>query len=239
MVIHGIQKLTLIDYPEKTAATLFFKGCNFRCPYCHNASLVAEKALHDVLQGGQIAPALSPDQIFDFLKKRSSVLDGVCITGGEPLLQDGIEDFIFQIKNMGFDVKLDTNGQLPDKLKFLVQNKYVDYVAMDIKNSFKNYSKTIGIENFSTINVEKSADFLISTNVDYEFRTTVVREFHTADDFHSIGKRLRGARKYFLQQFKDSDTNISQGLHPCSKEQMQEFKGILASYIPSASLREI
>ncbi|MCL2512523.1 MAG: anaerobic ribonucleoside-triphosphate reductase activating protein [Oscillospiraceae bacterium] len=241
MIIKGIQKLTLIDYPGKMAATLFFGGCSFRCPFCHNASLVVGAANADNFND------IEADEAIKFLKSRRGVLDGVVLSGGEPLLRDGIEDFILEIKKSGFAVKLDTNGQDFDKLKLLIDNKIIDYVAMDIKNSLENYGETVGIPDLDTQNIEKSADFLIGGGFPCEFRTTVVKEFHAAEDFHSIGKRFAGAngitnnnvQKYFLQTFKDSGDTIKKGLSAYGKEEMAGFRDILSLYIPNVSLREI
>jgi len=234
MKIHGIQKLTLIDYPGKTAATLFFNGCNLKCPFCHNAVLIDNEGESD---------GMGEDEALSFLQTRKNKLDGVCISGGEPLMQIGIENFIEKIKKLGFLVKLDTNGTVYEKLKLLTENKLIDYVAMDIKNSIKNYGKTVGMENFNTSEVEKSADFLMNSDLPYEFRTTVTRELHSAEDFHLIGKRFENAEQYFLQQFVNSSgvtiKNLSANLSAYGKEEMLEFINILSQYIPSATLRGV
>jgi len=228
MNIFGVQKLTLLDYPNKTAATVFLSGCNFRCQFCHNASLI-----NDTDNAG----GLEADEVLSFLKTRINLLDGVCISGGEPLLYNDIENFISQIKELGFSVKLDTNGQLHERLKSIINNKLVDYIAMDIKNSLKNYGTTIGIPNFDTANIEKSADLLTSGSLPYEFRTTVVRELHNTDDFHLIGKRFKGAKKYFLQYFKDTGDVLIPNLSAYNEDEMQKLLDILTAYIPSAALR--
>ena len=195
MVIQGLQKLTLLDYPGKVACTIFTAGCNFRCPFCHNASLVI-----DTYKNQEIPE----EELFSFLKKRTGVLDGVCVTGGEPLIQQGIEDLLLKIKELGYAVKLDTNGSFPDKLRRLVEQGLVDYVAMDIKNSQESYGKTIGIEEYDIENVNRSVQYLLRGNVPYEFRTTVVQELHRRSDFESIGRWIEGAQHYYLQQFVDS-----------------------------------
>ena len=192
MNIQGLQKMTLLDYPGKIAATVFTGGCNFRCPYCHNASLV----LH-----AEDAQDIPEEDFFAFLSKRIGLLDGVCISGGEPLLQEDIRRFISEIKSLGFLVKLDTNGSFPSKLKELVSSGLIDYVAMDIKNFPAGYARTAGTTVDVLSKIEKSVDFLLGNPVKYEFRTTVVKGFHTKEDFIAIGKWIQGAQRYFLQSF--------------------------------------
>ncbi len=230
MVIQGLQKLTLLDYPGQVACTIFTAGCNFRCPFCHNASLVIETYKN---------PVISEKEIFLFLKKRQGILDGVCVTGGEPLIQPGIFEFLSMIKEMGFKVKLDTNGSFPDKLKELVEAGLVDYVAMDIKNSPESYGKTIGIENYDMKNIKRSVEYLMSDVVSYEFRTTVVRQFHQRSDFESIAKWIAGAKNYYLQQFVDSGDLIQPGLSGYNKEIMAQALEIVRTQIPNAELRGI
>jgi pyruvate formate lyase activating enzyme len=227
MKIFGIQKLTLVDYPGKTAATIFLSGCDFRCPFCHNSALIEEssKSLVDAKEA------------IEFLKSRQKLLDGVCISGGEPLIQEGLEDFVAEIKSLDYCVKLDTNGQGTVALKRLVQRGLLDFVAMDIKGSLQNYSKAVGIENFDTSQVEESADFLLSGTIPYELRTTVVRELHETQDFHLIGQRFKGAKKYVLQSFKDSEAVLKKGLGAYSKNEMKEFCEILSRHGISAILR--
>ena len=270
MKIFGIQKLTLLDYPGKTAATLFFGGCDFRCPFCHNASLVfAGSDINSVLGSGADSAlgsagsafggagsafgggssnfgnnggsarsnAIETEEVLQFLQKRIGLLDGVCLSGGEPLLQKGLENFISEIKDLGYLVKLDTNGNSFEKLKSLIESDLLDYVAMDIKNSLESYGKTVGIRGFDTTGVEKSADFLLAGSTPYEFRTTVVRELHGPADFHSLGKRFKGADNYFLQRFEASDNTLTQGLSACTSEEMNSYRAILAKYIPSVTIR--
>lgn len=228
MIIQGLQKLTLLDYPGKVACTIFTAGCNFRCPFCHNASLVIDTSANETIP---------EEEIFRFLTKRQGILDGVCISGGEPLIQDGIEEFIRQIKEMGYDVKLDTNGSFPDKLIRLVEAGLIDYVAMDIKNSQEHYGRTIGIEDYDIRDVHRSVKYLMSGKVPYEFRTTVVREFHQRSDFASIGRWIRGAREYYLQQFVDSGDLIRPGLHGYNKEIMEQALEVVKRDVESAKLR--
>ena len=228
MRIQGLQKLTLLDYPEHTACTVFTAGCNFRCPFCHNALLVV-----DIPKESEI----SEEEFFSFLQKRIGILDGVCVSGGEPLLQPDIEPFIRKIKDMGFAVKLDTNGSFPDKLIHLVEQGLVDYVAMDIKNSPETYAFTAGTETLDIVSVKKSVAYLKEGHVPYEFRTTVVKHYHSKESFEEIGKWLAGTEKYFLQNFVDSGDLIGKNTRGCSEEEMKEFLMTVKKYIPSANLR--
>ena len=207
----GLQKLTLLDFPGRMAATVFVPQCNFRCPFCHNAFLVAPDA--DLRKSLWSMPAL-----FDFLSKRAGVIEGVCITGGEPLLYSGIAELISGIKACDLAVKLDTNGSFPEKLKSLVKKGLIDYVAMDIKNSFEKYPTTSGKDDIDISKINESIDFLMSSDIDYEFRTTVVRELHTTQDIVAICKRISGAKKYFLQNFVDSGDILENGLNPMPED---------------------
>jgi len=227
----GLQKLTLLDFPGKVACTLFTNGCNFRCPFCHNASLVVRAAEQRSYKN---------EEILAFLKKRVGVLDGVAITGGEPTLMHGLYDMIKEIKALGYSVKLDTNGTRPDVLKKLVNDKLVDYVAMDIKNSPEKYAYTCGLpENYDLSVIIESKDFLMEGRVDFEFRTTVAKPFHTEADFYKIGEWLRGDEKYFLQQFKDSGDIIGQEISPCNESEMVDFLNVLLPFVPNAQLRGV
>lgn len=228
MRIQGLQRLTLLDFPEHTACTVFTAGCNFRCPFCHNASLVV-----NIPKEAEI----SEDEFFTFLQKRKGILDGVCVSGGEPLLQPDIEGFIKKIKEMGFAVKLDTNGSFPDKLIHLVESGLIDYVAMDIKNSPETYAFTAGTEILDIVSVQKSVSYLKKGHVPYEFRTTVVKHYHSKESFEEIGKWLAGTEKYFLQNFVDSGDLIGKNTRGCSEEEMKEFLVTVKKYIPSAKLR--
>lgn len=227
MVISGFQKMTLLDFPGKVACTIFTGGCNFRCPFCHNALLVTEDFKADFTE----------DEILSFLEKRKGLLDGVCITGGEPLLQPDIADFIRKIKEMGYAVKLDTNGSFPGKLKALVADGLIDYVAMDIKNSIEKYAVTAGSNESIVPEIEESINFLLSGAVDYEFRTTVVKEFHAVSDIAAASQRIKGAKRYFLQYFEDSGGLISDGLHPVEKENMEQMKISAQIHIPQTAIR--
>lgn len=230
MNIQGLQKLTLLDYPEKVACTIFTAGCNFRCPFCHNASLVTH------IDVGRNIPT---EQVLSFLKKRLGVLDGICISGGEPLLQPDLEEFISRVKEMGYFVKLDTNGSSADLLRRLVEKRLLDYVAMDIKNAPEKYSATIGMKEYNMENVFQSVDFLLSGAVSYEFRTTVVREFHKREDFDSIGRWIKGAGRYYLQNFQDSGDLIRPGLRAYTKEILVQALEVVRRNVPNAELRGI
>ena len=230
MNVQGLQKLTLLDYPGKVACTVFLAGCNFRCPFCHNASLVTRiDPKNDI-----------PEQdVLKFLKKRRGMLDGVCITGGEPLLAPGLETFIREIRAMGYLVKLDTNGSSAGRLESLVEKGLVDYVAMDIKNSPAKYAQTIGLGEYDLKNVKKSIKCLMGGQIAYEFRTTVVREFHKREDFEEIGRWLCGAENYYLQSFVDSGDLICPGLRGYTLEIMEQALEIVKKYVPNAQLRGI
>jgi pyruvate formate lyase activating enzyme len=230
MYINGFQKLTVLDYPGKVACIIFTPGCNFRCPFCHNAALVThiDKDTY-----------INEEEVLSYLRKRQGILDGVVITGGEPLLQDGIEEFIGKIKELGYSVKLDTNGSFPEKLISLVEKGLVDYVAMDIKNSKAKYMTTIGVNNIHMASIEKSVDFLLQNKVDYEFRTTIVDGFHTVDDIQDIVVWINGAHKYFLQNFVDSGDLIEAGLSPVSLDTLREMKEKATKTIPCVEIRGI
>lgn len=230
MQIHGLNKTTLLDYPGRVAATLFTGNCNFRCPFCQNKDLVLNP---------ESQPVLDLEEIYAFLSKRRNILSGVCITGGEPTLQDDLELFIEKIKSLGYQIKLDTNGYKPDVLKNLVNRKLIDYVAMDIKSSKENYGTACGITAINLDNIENSVDFLLTGKVEYEFRTTVVKELHTAEDFEKIGKWLCGASAYFLQSYKESDGVIKPGFHAYEKEELLSFKRQLDKTIRRVELRGV
>ena len=227
-MIQGLQKLTLLDYPGKVACTVFTAGCNFRCPFCHNASLVTH------IQDGR---EITQEEVFAFLKKRRGILDGVCVTGGEPLLHKDIEELLREIKELGFSVKLDTNGSFPDRLKGLVEEGLVDYIAMDIKNAKENYGRTIGIEDYDVSDVARSVHYLLEGNVPYELRTTVVREFHQRADLEAIGRWIEGAEHYYLQQFVDSGDLIQPGLRGYDRDIMEQALGTVKKYVKAAELR--
>ena len=230
MKISGFQKMTLLDFPGQVAATIFTGGCNLRCPFCHNALLVTEA---DDLE------EYSEDFIIGYLEKRKGILDGLAITGGEPLLQKDIWPFIERVRHLGYRIKLDTNGCYPDRLKDLVARKLVDYVAVDVKNAKEKYGETVGIPSFSTEAVEETVAFLKKGLVPYEFRTTVVREFHTLEDIARIGKWIEGADAWFLQNFVDSGNLIGEGLHAAPRETLFAMKEEGRKYVPNCELRGV
>lgn len=224
MRIGGLQKLTLLDFPGHVACTVFLQGCNFRCPFCHNTSLIL----------GTDGP--SEDEVLRFLSTRQGLLDGVAITGGEPLLTAELPDFLRKVKALGFQTKVDTNGSFPDKLRLLISEKLVDYIAMDIKNSPEKYAVTAGADGMLDA-VRQSVDLLKSGTVPYEFRTTVVDELHEPADFEAIGAWLAGAQRYFLQGFVDSGDILCPGLHAASKKKMEQCLTTVSQYISNSQIR--
>lgn len=231
MRIHGFSQLTLLDYPGKLACTIFCGSCNFRCPFCHNATLV----LHPDSE-----PAIDEDTIVDTLMKRNNMLEGICVTGGEPTIYKDLPGFIGRLKETGYAIKLDTNGTNPDMLNELINDGLIDCVAMDIKASPDNYAKATGIEAPPMDSIFKSVEILMSGRVNYEFRTTVVNGIHTAEDFRVIGSWLRGARAYYLQRYIDSGNLINAaGLRPASKSTMTGYRNILLPDIPNTYLRGV
>ncbi len=226
----GIQKVTLLDYPGNVAATLFTGGCNFRCPFCQNKPLV-------FLDEGNTE--LDKEDILSYLKERHGLLDGVCISGGEPLIHKGLKSFIKKIKDLGLKVKIDTNGSLYDELRDLIEEGLVDYVAMDVKNSKERYPMTIGLDSYDLTNIEKSVDLLKSGVVDYEFRTTVVKEYHDLDAIRELGQWLKGSKRLYLQQFVDRDSCIMKGLHAYDKATLIAMRDELRKYIPDTDIRGI
>ncbi len=230
MQIAGLQKLTLLDYPETVACTVFLAGCNFRCPFCHNASLVTDRS----------DPLMSSEELLKFLSKRQGVLEGVAVTGGEPLLYNELPQLMKQIKDLGYKIKLDTNGSKPETLEMLIKEKLVDRVAMDIKASPELYGKTIGIENYDLSAVTKSKELLLKDTVEYEFRTTVVKGIHTMESMVSLAKWIVGAKEYYLQQFKDSGNLIkADGLSAFNAEEMKQIENTVKQYVPTVKLRGI
>lgn len=228
MRILGLQKLSLLDFPGKVAATVFTGGCDLRCPFCHNAPLVLP---------GRGTSALDAGGVLDFLASRRGLLDGVVLSGGEPLLQPDAADFLAEVKAMGFAVKLDTNGCHPDALADILDRRLADYVAMDIKNSLEKYPWTVGVPGFDTAPVERSARLLMEGPADYEFRTTLVRPFHEVGDMETIGRWLRGARRYYLQAFVDSGDLVGGGCAPFTPEEMEGFLQAARPFFQSVALR--
>ena len=229
MLIKGFQRTTLLDFPQKVACTVFTGGCNFRCPFCHNASLVTEM---------KDAERISEDEVFSYINKRKGILDGVCITGGEPTLQPDLADFCRKIHEAGLLVKLDTNGAYPDRLVALLREGLLDYVAMDIKNSKEEYARTCGLSEFPQ-GVEESMELLRTSGIPYEFRTTVVRELHTPESITDLAQWIAGAPRYYLQAFTDSGSLIGEGLSAYSAEEMETLLERVLPYVPTAKLRGI
>ena len=228
MILKGLQKLTLLDYPGEIAATVFTGGCNFRCPFCHNASLVLPE---------RFGETLPTEAFFAFLESRKGKLRAVCVSGGEPTMQGDLREFVARIKEMGFLVKLDTNGTRPDVLRGLIEDGLLDYVAMDIKNSRARYGETVGVKGFDISPIDESINILRKGKVPFEFRTTVVRELHSEEDFADIGEWLSGDEKFFLQTFEDSGDTVCDGCSAHSSEDMKKFLEILKKKVPNAALR--
>ena len=229
MKIAGIEKLSLVDFDGVVSATIFTLGCNYKCGFCHNSPLV--------LSTNQ-TPTLNEEEILTYLKKRKGILEGLCITGGEPTLQHDLSSFCEKVKSLGYKTKLDTNGTNPDKVKELWNNGLIDYFAMDIKNDKENYAKIIGFDCYDLSKVEKTVEFFISNNVDYEFRTTLINEYHKKENIENIGKWIKGAKKYFLQKFKSTDGCINaSSLTPVKDETVKEFIEILNKYLPTVKAR--
>lgn len=231
MQIHGFNKTTLLDYPEHIAATVFTGCCNFRCPFCHNGGLVLDPA-------GQ--ERIAEEEVLSYLKKRQGILEGVCITGGEPTLQPDLKEFMMKIKEMGYLVKLDTNGYRPAILWELLSAGLLDYVAMDIKASKENYANAAGVRNLDISKIEESVAILKSAGIPYEFRTTVVKGIHSVEEFEVIGKWLSGCRAYYLQAFQENENilhNMSFGAFP--KENMESMADTARKYIDKVALRGV
>ena len=231
MIIHGFQKMTLLDFPGRVACTLFTAACNLRCPFCHNAGLVTSI---------DSAERIDEEEIFAYLQKRQGILDGVCITGGEPTLQHDLADFIRRVRALGYAVKLDTNGTNPTLLKSLIDEGLVDTVAMDIKNAPAKYPLTVGLTDYDISSIQKSIDILLKGRVDYEFRTTVVSEYHTPADIAAIARWIHGAPRYFLQPFVDSGNLIGSSdglLHTPDAATLDKMLSAARAIIPAAVLR--
>ena len=221
MKIHGLQKMTLLDFPGRVACTVFLGGCDMRCPFCHNAELI----------DGSAEAIMDETELLAFLEKRRGLLDGVAFTGGEPTLRKDLPDL--------YPIKLDTNGLHPDRLKALLDEGLVDYVAMDIKNCPEKYAVTAGLETVDLDKIQQSIDLLKNGTVDYEFRTTVVDELHEAEDFAKIGAWIAGARAYYLQAFTDRDTVVFENLHAPSRECMEAYAHTVRKFVPNTALRGI
>ncbi len=228
MEIFGMEKLSLVDYDGYVSATIFTGSCNFKCGFCHNSPLVLD---YKNLQ------TLPEDEVLSYLKKRKGILEGLCITGGEPTLSRDLPEFCEKVKEIGYKVKLDTNGTNLPMVRKLIENGLIDYIAMDIKNDFDNYGDIIGIKNYNTEKVKSSVDFLLSNTFPYEFRTTLIKEFHKEENIINIAKEIKGANKYFLQKFKDGGSCIQSHLSAVENETALKFKDILKESIPNVALR--
>lgn len=243
LIIQGLQKMTLLDYPEHVACTVFLGGCDFRCPFCHNYELVERSSYSypddPMTTPGEASALEGIDEVefFKFLAGRKGLLDGVAITGGEPCLRRDLPEFIVKIKELGFKVKLDTNGNHPEMLAALLKQNLLDYVAMDIKNSPEKYAETAGLMALDLDQVKSSIQLLLKGQVDYEFRTTVISQLHEEDDFHKIGELVRGAKKHFLQPFVDREFVPDHSLTPPENETLHKYSDILSNYVEAVAIR--
>ena len=233
MMISGLQKMTLLDFPGKVACTVFLQGCNYRCPFCHNSDLLPGKG----------EAFMSEEAFIAFLEKRRGLLDGVCVSGGEPTLYPGLQQLLKAIKSLGYAVKLDTNGSRPEILKEVVRKGLVDYVAMDVKNSPARYAETVGLSRFDLGPTEESLRFLIGENVDYELRTTVVKPLHDAASIQDMGAWLgalvpgKQPKRLFLQKFVDRESVLFAGLSAALPDEMQQLSQLLAPFCVHVSVR--
>lgn len=229
MRISGFEKLTLLNYPEKVACMIFTKGCNFKCPFCHNSELINIDSNYE---------EITENEIFSYLEKRKNILDGVCISGGEPLIHKDIGIFISRIKSLGFCVKLDTNGSNPTLLKELIDNNLIDYVAMDIKNTFDKYNDTSGVS-VNIENIKKSIKIIEDSNIKYEFRTTLVKEYHDINDIEEICKMIDNKSIYYLQNFVNNEGVLNRKLNPFSTVELEEIEKKLKGEYPNIIFRDI
>lgn len=230
MQIYGLNKTTLLDYPDRIAATIFTGSCSFRCPFCHNGDLVICP---------ETQPLIPEEEVLAFLKKRQKILSGVCITGGEPTLQPDLEDFLQKIRELDYSIKLDTNGYQPETVRRLIQKKLIDYIAMDIKSGPDGYALAAGLPALDFSRIEASIQLLMSSDIPFEFRTTVVKELHSDHDFLQIGELIQGNEAYFLQSYQDSREVLHPGFHACPKEEMVHFAQLLTPLVPNVQLRGI
>lgn len=230
MEIYGFQKTTLLDYPEHVAATVFTGGCNFRCPFCHNSLLVLDP---------KAQPRIPEDEVIAYLEKRRGILEGVCVTGGEPTLQKDLGEFLGKLKSMGYLVKLDTNGSRPQVLRSLLEAGLLDYVAMDIKASWDNYGLAAGVQDFDPAPIRESMELLKNSQIPYEYRTTVVKGIHSLAEFEEIGRMLKGCPTYYLQCFRESENMIGDSFAAFSKEEMERMAALAGEYINTVTLRGV
>ena len=221
--------MTLLDFPGRVACTVFFGGCDMRCPFCHNAELL----------DGSSPPVMGEEELLSFLKKRRGLLDGVAFSGGEPLLQKDLAELAVRIRELGYPIKLDTNGTHPERLGKMIRDGLVQYAAMDIKNSPERYAETAGLNVVDIGPIRESTSILLEGKIDYEFRTTTVAELHTDSSFEQIGSWIRGAEHYYLQRFTDRETVPFEGFHAPTEEQMRHWADIVRPYIPAVELRGV
>ncbi len=226
MSLVGLDKMSLLDYEDKISCVLFYKACNFRCPFCHNGLTVLE-AEDEILF----------DAALDYLKSRKGLLDAVVFTGGEPTLEPNLKNHIKRVKELGFLIKLDTNGTNPEVVKELLDENLLDYIAMDIKNSEEKYSLTTGVKNVNIDKIKESISLIMNSGVPYEFRTTLVDEFHKVEDMDGLGQLIKDAPILYLQKFVEREGCIQKGLHEVSEEQANEFKKVLLKYVKQVELR--
>ena len=229
MKIHGLQKMTLLDFPGRVACTVFLGGCDLNCPFCHNAELI----------DGTAAPVMDEEELLAFLEKRKGLLDGVAFTGGEPTLRKDLPDLIRKIRALGYPIKLDTNGMHPDRLKAMLDEGLLDYVAMDVKAGPQNYAHTCGLDTIDLQPINESISLLLHSKIDYEFRTTVVDELHTIDDFSAIAQWIAGAKAYYLQAFTDRDTVVYENFHAPTRACMETYAAAVRKTVPNTALRGI
>lgn len=222
----GIDKFSLLDYDENVSVVLFAPTCNFRCPFCHNGQSVLENNL-----------AIPFDEILEFLKTRTGLIDAVVVSGGEPTLMNDLVEKIEKIKELGFKIKLDTNGTNPDVLRELLRKNLINYVAMDIKNSEEKYAETVGVTNPLLSKIKESIFLIMNSGIDYEFRTTLVAEYHSKESIEKMGELIKGANKLFLQKFVDREGVIKKGLHPVEEVWALSYKEILLGYVEQVELR--
>lgn len=225
--IGGFQKVTLLDFPRRVACIIFTIGCNYRCPFCQNSELTAK----------DIEVSNSEEDVLNYLEKRKGVIDGISISGGEPTMQQGLENFIKKVKAKHFQVKLDTNGSNPNTLKKLLDENLLDYVAMDVKNDLLSYSKITGVQNINTENIKKSITLIKESGIEYEFRTTIIKEYHNIENIKGILKIIGKDANYYLQNFKDSENVPQKNLHSFSDEELHFIKNELSIEYPNLKIR--
>lgn len=228
MKIHGLEKMSLVDYDGKVSATVFTGNCNFRCGFCHNSSLVLD---------ANFLPEIPESEVLSYLEKRKGLLDGVVVSGGEPTLNPDLANFIEKVKKLGYSVKLDTNGTNPEMVKNLHNSGLVDHFAMDIKNDLTSYAEIIGFKTYDTSKIEKTVEYFLTNPVSYEFRTTLIYEYHKLDNIIKIGNWIKGANKYFLQKFKNSESCIQSHLSPVDDKTALNYVDVLKNYVKNTQLR--